>query len=448
MTYSGETIFALASGGGRAGVAVVRVSGPGAGPALLALAPGLTSLPPPRQLRRVFLFESESSPGTPPIDDAMAVWFPGPASFTGEDVVEFQVHGGLSVLNALFASLSALGCRPAAPGEFSRRAFLNGKMDLTAVEAIADLVDAETEAQRRQALTQMGGALGALYDGWRDQLVKAMAFAEARIDFAEEDIPDDLRRQSLAAIAAVASDIGRHLDDNGVGERIRRGIRIALTGAPNVGKSSLLNWLARRDAAIVSDIAGTTRDVIEVPLDLGGFAVTVVDTAGLRETEDAIEREGVRRARSAAAGADLRIMLLDASAPRLSEPVGDALVVVNKIDLAPNWKGNAGYPEAVGISVTTGAGMEMLVSGLTERVRALATSAYSEAPPLTRVRHRDALSGCLSALNRIIDAGSEGAEDLMAEDLRVAAQFLGRLTGRVDVEDVLDRIFRDFCIGK
>lgn len=447
MTDINETIFALASGSGRAGVAVVRVSGPGAGPALRMLAPGLAALPPPRELRRVFLFESESTLPAP-IDDGMAVWFPGPGSFTGEDVVEFHVHGGLSVLDTLFAALARLGCRVAEPGEFSRRAFLNGKMDLTSVEAIVDLVDAETEAQRRQALTQMGGALAQLYDGWRDRLVKAMAFAEARIDFAEEDIPDDLRRQSFEAIAGVLKDIETHLDDNGVGERIRRGIRIALTGAPNVGKSSLLNRLAKRDAAIVSDIAGTTRDVIEVPMDLGGFAVTVVDTAGLRETEDAIEREGVRRAMAAAADADLRLVLVDARDVPSSYPVDDAVVVVNKIDLSPGWRDAWGTADAVGLSVKTGTGMDELVLVLTDRVRALTARDGSEAVPLTRARHRDALEKCRTALRRIVDTGVDGPEDLMAEDLRLAAEALGRLTGRIDVEDVLDRIFRDFCIGK
>lgn len=447
MTDSFETIFALASGSGRAGVAVVRVSGPAAGAVLLALAPSLTALPPARELRRVNLFESESSPPAL-IDDAMAVFFQGPASFTGEDVVEFHVHGGMAVLDSLFASLVRLGCRPAEAGAFSRRAFLNGKMDLTSVEAVADLVDAETEAQRRQALTQLGGALARLYDGWRDSLIKAMAFAEARIDFAEEDIPDDLRCRSFEAIAGVLRDLEAHLEDGGVGERIRRGVRIALTGAPNVGKSSLLNRLARRDAAIVSDIAGTTRDVIEVPMDLGGYAVTVVDTAGLRETGDAVEQEGVRRARAAAADADLRICLVDATAPLSPDPGADGLLVVNKTDLAPNWKTNDLPGDAVGISAKSGEGMDALLAVLTDRVRTLTASSHSETPPLTRARHRSALEACRTALQRIVSAGADGAEDLMAEDLRLAAEALGRLTGRIDVEDVLDRIFRDFCIGK
>ncbi len=445
MIYKSDTIFALASGAGKAGVAVVRVSGPDAGRALLALAAGMTSLPPPRELRRVFLFESESSPPIP-IDDGMAVYFAAPASFTGEDVVEFHVHGGAAVLDALFTSLTCLGCRVAEPGEFSRRAFLNGKLDLTAVEAIADLVDAETTAQRRQALTQMGGALAERYDGWRTRLIGAMAFAEAQIDFAEEDIPEDLRLRSLAEIASVAEEIAAHLDDKGVGERIRRGVRIALTGAPNVGKSSLLNALARRDAAIVSDIAGTTRDIIEVPLDLGGYAVTVIDTAGLRETEDLIELEGVKRARSAADTADLRIVLVEAgtSLPDGVNP-GDVLVM-NKIDLLTGGQEPSGQVHL--ISVQTGQGMDDLITAITERVRILTQSQSGETVPLTRARHRRGLEECAAALRRIVDAGPTVHEELAAEDLRLAAEALGRLTGRIDVEDILDRIFSDFCIGK
>jgi len=445
MIYKSDTIFALASGAGKAGVAVVRVSGPDAGKALLALAPALSSLPPPRELRRVFLFEPESSPPVP-IDDGMAVYFVAPASFTGEDVVEFHVHGGAAVLDALFTSLSGLGCRVAEPGEFSRRAFLNGKLDLTAVEAIADLVDAETTAQRRQALTQMGGALAERYDGWRTRLIGAMAFAEAQIDFAEEDIPEDLRLRSLAEIASVAEEIAAHLDDNGVGERIRRGVRIALTGAPNVGKSSLLNALARRDAAIVSDIAGTTRDIIEVPMDLGGYAVTVIDTAGLRETEDVIELEGVRRARSAAEAADLRIVMVEADASLPEEVSSHDLLVINKVDMV------SGTPEIPGgayaVSVRTGKGMDDLVAAMTERVRLLTGSQSGEVVPLTRARHRRGLDECAAALRRIVDAGTAAQEELAAEDLRLAAEALGRLTGRIDVEDILDRIFSDFCIGK
>ncbi len=451
-----STIFALATASGRAGIAVVRVSGPGAGAALLSLALDLSALPPPRQATRVILYASESNLSSAAngerdkIDDALVLWFPGPASFTGEDVVEFHIHGGHAVLDSLLTSLAGCaGLVPAGPGDFSRRAFENGKMDLTAVEAIADLVDAETVAQRRQALAQMGGALAARYDGWRERLVRSMAFAEASIDFAEEDIPDDLARQSIEALRMLVDEIDNHLADDGIGERIRAGFRIALTGAPNVGKSSLLNALAKRDVAIVSDIAGTTRDVIEVPLDLGGYAAILVDTAGIRDSEDRIEQEGVRRARDQAASADLRIhMLAPDSAPFEEDLDERTLVVCNKADLLDEYL-SASQTTPLQISVKTGAGLAKLIAEMTNRIKRQASQAATSSVPLTRARHRRALEDCLAALRRAIEAAETGAdEEMMAEDMRLAAQALGRITGRVDVEELLDRIFRDFCIGK
>lgn len=489
-----DTIFALASAPGRSGVAVIRLSGPQAGSALLGLVPDLISLPAPRRATRVFLFEpasfiadhsvfeskdshfesesnsshnntpcvglnhneSESSPvpaGLPTglIDDGLAIWFPAPASFTGEDVVELHVHGGASVLEAVTTCLMAMpGVRTAEPGEYSRRAFENGKLDLTAAEAIADLVDAETTAQRRQALAQMGGALADLYDGWRSQLVGALAYLEACIDFAEEDIPDDLMARSAATLTALRGSIDNHLQDNGIGERIRDGFRIALTGAPNVGKSSLMNALAKRDVAIVSDIAGTTRDVLEVPMDLGGYAATLIDTAGLRETDDVIEIEGVRRARAAAAAADIRVHLLDAMDMDASSarPEG-ALVVINKIDKIANRSDAGGMVDTIPLSAKTGDGLDVFVQTLTDRIKVLATTRVSDSPPLTRARHRAALEDCMGALDRARDGASNGQDmEMIAEDMRVAAQALGRITGRIDVEDLLDKIFKDFCIGK
>jgi len=480
MVNHADTIFALASAPGRSGVAVIRLSGIGSGPALLGLAPNLKVLPPPRRAVRVFLFEPDSSDSrfesesnnsynnTPLadgisknrnesessrlperlIDDGLAIWFPGPASFTGEDVVELHVHGGSAVLEAVTGCLSRIdGVRPAEPGEYSRRAFENGKLDLTAAEAIADLVDAETTAQRRQALAQMGGALAGLYDGWRSQLVGALAYLEACIDFAEEDIPDDLMARSADTLMALRDGIDAHLQDNGIGERIRDGFRIALTGAPNVGKSSLMNALAKRDVAIVSDIAGTTRDVLEVPLDLGGYAASLIDTAGLRETEDVIEIEGVRRARAAAEAADIRIHLFDASDmdARAERPVG-ALVVANKMDQV---KGDTPVADALPLSAKTGMGLDELVLALTDRVRALASDRVNDSPPLTRARHRIALEDCVAALDRARAGTMRGQDmEMIAEDMRVAAQALGRITGRIDVEDLLDKIFKDFCIGK
>lgn len=479
MVNHADTIFALASAPGRSGVAVIRLSGPRSGSALLGLAPDLKMLPPPRRAVRVFLFDSDSNDShfesesnnshnnTPYgqnsvenrnesesslipaglIDDGLAIWFPGPASFTGEDVVELHVHGGSAVLDAVTGCLVRIdSVRPAEPGEYSRRAFENGKLDLTAAEAIADLVDAETTAQRRQALAQMGGALAELYDGWRSQLVGALAYLEACIDFAEEDIPDDLMARSADTLTALRDSIYEHLQDNGIGERIRDGFRIALTGAPNVGKSSLMNALAKRDVAIVSDIAGTTRDVLEVPMDLGGYAATLIDTAGLRETDDVVEIEGVRRARAAADAADIRIHLLDASDMGSIEQPAGALVVANKTDKVMD---DADLGDALPLSVKTGAGLDDLVAVLTERVGTLASNRVNDSPPLTRARHRLALEDCVSALDRARDGATEGQDmEMIAEDMRVAAQALGRITGRIDVEDLLDKIFKDFCIGK
>ncbi len=447
------TIFALATAHGRAGIAVIRISGPAGDLALIKLAPQLAELPAPRYLQRISLFETESNSDQNPvqIDDALAVRFPGPGSFTGEDIVELHVHGGHAVISALMTSLGAIdGLRPAEPGEFSRRAFENGKMDLTAIEAIADLVDAETSAQRQQALTQMGGALSKAYDGWRERLVKAMAFAEASIDFSEEDIPEDLTRQSLEALKALVAEIRDHLSDNSIGERIRDGFRIALTGAPNVGKSSLLNALAKRDVAIVSDIAGTTRDVIEVPMDLGGYAAVIIDTAGIRESSDLIEREGVRRALDQAASADLRLHLVDSlDAANDITPDLNTIVVMNKSDLV-SAREISKIPNGVRyVSVKTGDGLEGLIVEMSARVIEQAAHRSKASAPLTRARHRHALEECVDALDRAFAGARAGADvEMMAEDVRVAAQALGRITGRVDVEELLDRIFSDFCIGK
>lgn len=453
MSISYPTIYALATAHGRAGIAVIRISGPAANLALTKLAPNLAELPTPRYVQRVSLFETESNFEQDPvqIDDALAVRFLSPNSFTGEDVVELHVHGGHAVISALMTSLLSIeGLRPAEPGEFSRRAFENGKMDLTAVEAIADLVDAETSAQRQQALTQMGGALAKVYDGWRERLVKAMAFAEASIDFSEEDIPEDLTCQSLEALKALAQEINEHLSDNSIGERIRDGFRITLTGAPNVGKSSLLNALAKRDVAIVSDIAGTTRDVIEVPMDLGGYAAVIIDTAGIRESDDIIEREGVRRALDQAASADLRLHLVDsAKAAKVADRDPDTIVVMNKCDLMPGIETSTRLDDVHQLSLKTGDGLERLIKEMSVRISDQAIHRNKASIPLTRARHRHALEECASALNRAIASSIAGADvEMMAEDIRVAAQALGRITGRVDVEELLDRIFSDFCIGK
>ncbi|TNE40224.1 MAG: tRNA uridine-5-carboxymethylaminomethyl(34) synthesis GTPase MnmE [Alphaproteobacteria bacterium] len=440
-----ETIFALASGRGRAGVAVVRLSGPGAMASLAALTG--RELPEPRRATLRNLYgKSENSL----IDQSLVLAFPGPDSFTGEDVVELHLHGGPAILNALFAELSVMeGLRMAEPGEFARRAFEHGKMDLTAAEGLGDLVNAETEAQARQALRQMEGELGRLYDGWRGELTTALAHLEADIDFPDEDLPDGVAAAIAPKMAALAAEIAAHLADGHRGEKIRDGLDVVILGAPNVGKSSLLNALARRDAAIVSDQAGTTRDIVEVPMDIAGFSVTLADTAGLRVSGDAIEQEGVRRARARAEKADLRVLMTTTDDPALPEEFaglyrdGD-FHLVNKADLlAEGSMPVAGPITPLLISVKTGAGIEAFLSRLEQDVTARLD--LSGAPALTRLRHRTALEECYAALLRFETAPDP---ELAAEDIRLAVRALGRITGRVDVEDILDIVFGDFCIGK
>src|SRR5512144_1636704 len=306
MSTESDTIFAPATGGGPAGIAIIRISGALAGPALIGITGRNAWVP-----RRATNVRLRASNGET-IDRGLGLWFPVPASFTGENVAELHVHGGRAVVAAALAALGAMhGLRPAEPGEFLRRAFANGKLDLTQVEALADLIAAETAAQRRQALRQLDGELGQLYERWRDRLVGAMARLEATIDFADEDLPDGLDGETRSEVAAVHAEVLAHLADGRRGERIRDGICIALIGPPNAGKSSLLNALARREAAIVDAAPGTARDVIEVPMDLGGFRVVLSDTAGLREAEGRVEREGVRRTRAQAAAADLRLLVFD-----------------------------------------------------------------------------------------------------------------------------------------
>ena len=443
---TGDTIFALSSGGGRAAIAVVRVSGPAAGDALVRI--GGAPLPEPRRAALLRLCQPETGE---PIDQGLALWFPGPGSATGEDVAEFHVHGGPAVLAALFDALAALsGLRPAEPGEFTRRAFEAGSLDLTQAEGIADLVAAETEAQRRQALTQMDGSLQRLYDGWRERLMALRANVEAAIDFSDQELGEDPMAAAAPGLAALEAEIAAHLDDDCRGERLREGFCIAIVGAPNAGKSSLLNRLAGRDAAIVSTRAGTTRDVVEVRLDLAGWPLTLADTAGLRESSDEIESEGVRRALARAASADLSLVVFDgalwpeANAQSVALLGKDALAVLNKTDLlADPGPAEIGGRPPLGVSCLTGAGIEALLESLTDEIAR--RYPVGGAPALTRVRHRQAVVECRDALARAI-AGP--ADERLAEELRLAAHALGRITGRVDVEAVLDLVFRDFCIGK
>lgn len=440
---SDRTIFALASAPGRGGVAVFRLSGPAA-PEVLRHLSG-QDLPPPRKAVRVRLSHEGDQ-----IDDGLALLFPAPQSFTGEDVVELHVHGGRAVAAALSDALVALGLVPAEPGEFSKRAFLNGKMDLTRAEAIADLVDAETAAQRRQALRQLDGGLAALADGWRAELVRALALMEAVIDFSDEGVPESLVDGVVASVAALIADMDDHLVQGSRSERLRDGIHIAILGAPNAGKSSLLNRLAGREAAIVSAQAGTTRDIIEVHLDLHGWPVVLADTAGLRDAAEEIEAEGIRRALARAEAADLKLAVFDAGllpdwdAPTRSMVDGDAIVVLNKGDVAAGTLPAEldGHP-AVAVSARTGDGLDRLLAVLEAEVAA--RYAVTAAPALTRARHRAAVEECVAALRRFTP---QAEIELATEDLRLAAAAIGRITGRVDVDELLDVVFREFCIGK
>jgi len=438
-----QTIFALSSGRPPTAIAIVRVSGPLAGPALESLV-GRT--PAARQATRALLRDA----GRQPIDDAVVLWFPAPASATGEDVAEFHVHGGRAVLASLFAALSALDAdlRPAEAGEFTRRAFENGKLDLTEAEGLDDLIHADTDRQRRQALRQLKGLLGDRARDWRAQIIEASALIEAGIDFSDEgDVPAELIAPALAKVARLADEIEDVLAAQGRSERLRDGLVVAIAGPPNVGKSTLINALARRDVAIVSPHAGTTRDVIEVQLDLDGYPVTVIDTAGIRETDDPVEQEGVRRARTRAADADLVLWLDDgshgdASAPSDVANAAPVWIVRNKIDLAGQEEG--GGP-GLAISALRGGGLADLTASLVAFAREFFGT--GDQAVVGRVRHRMLLAQTVASLRRCAEVVEQG-EELAAEELRIAAHSLGRLLGRVDVEDILDVIFREFCVGK
>lgn len=433
-----DTIFALASAAGQAGLAVIRVSGPNAVSSANTLCKiDLT----PRHAH----FTKVCDPSGELIDEGVCIFFKGPHSFTGEDVIEYTLHGSRAVVSRFLDVLSECdGHRMAEPGEFTKRAFLNGRLDLTAAEAVADLIHAETEAQRMQALDQLGGGLEEIYRNWADRLSKLLAHQEAEIEFPDEDMPDGIDDAVRGQIEGLMQEISAHLDDNRRGERLRTGMQIAIIGAPNAGKSSLLNWLAQRDAAIVSDTAGTTRDIVEVSLNLGGYPVVLCDTAGLRNsTKDHIEQEGIRRAINLAGEADLKIAMFDASEKHdqaTLDQIGDnTLVVINKCDL--NTVNN---PIGFAVSLKSGDGLEQMLGALTDKVRGFFQSGQA-GPPLTRERHRQNLKQVLSALARALSAD---LPELAAEDLRQALLALGRITGRVDVEQLLDIVFKDFCIGK
>ena len=427
-----DTIFAIASGAGRAAIAVMRLSGPLCRDALAALC--ADRVPEPRHASVRRLRDAEGAV----LDQAMILWLPGPGTYTGEDSAELFLHGGRAVTDGVAMALVALGLRPAEPGEFTRRAFLNGRMDLVEAEAVHDLISAETEAQRRQALRQLDGELGRVYRHWSDRLRFMLAQQEALIDFPDEDLPPEVEAELAATLDSLRVEIAAHLNDARRGEKLREGLVFAIAGPPNVGKSSLINALAERDVAIVSPMPGTTRDALETRVVLGGVPVTLVDTAGLRETTDTIEAEGVRRALARAEDADLVIEVSDGSHIITQMEHHHRILIANKSDL-----GHPAPPDAIPISALTGEGLDALRDRLSEAARALTET--SGPPPLTRARHRAAL---LEALDRLNAAAETTLPELRGEDLRLALRAIGRITGHVGVEDILDTLFRQFCIGK
>ena len=444
-----DTIYALASGRGQSGIAIIRLSGSEAWSTAETLA-GKRPID-----RRVVLCQLRDPATTEILDEGLCIGFIGPNSYTGEDVIELHVHGGLAVIASLLDVLSLRpGLRLAEPGEFTRRAFENGRMDLTEAEAIGDLIKAETKAQRLQALRQGGGALARLCEDWRGQLIATLAHWEAALDFSEEELPTDIEAKVQSTVISLVDDISKNLNDNSAGELLRDGLQIAIIGPPNAGKSSLLNALAKRDVAIVSALAGTTRDVLEVHLDLNGYPVILADTAGVRDGGQAIEREGIRRALQQAAEADLKLAVFDvADWPEAYEAFSDllndaCLIAVNKTDIkSREVRGEPQGPEIYSISAKTGAGLTSLIRAILA-VAERGMGGHGQ-PIITRVRHREALQDCVVAL-RAFNSRSDWNQnpEIAGEHLRIAARALARVTGRMDIEDVLDVIFRDFCVGK
>ena len=445
------TIFALSSGKGRAGVSVIRISGPDVCAVILSLCPN-DDFPKEREATLRWFYDPETNQK---LDQGLLIYFRGPNSFTGEDIAEFHVHGGYAVVAGFLETLSKItNLRFAQAGEFTRRAFDNGKMDLTSAEGLADLINAETQSQRRQALRQMEGKLADLYEGWRQEIITAMAYLEADIDFSDEEIPDDVTLRVKPIVEKLFGMIKSHLADGHRGERLRHGLQVVILGAPNAGKSTLLNYLSRRDVAIVSDVAGTTRDLLEVHLDMSGFAVTIVDTAGLRDSDDQVEAEGIRRAISRAENADLKLVIIDAShtekvdqhmVPHIDE---NTMVLFNKCDLNVINDNAFKAIKAIGcwsISAKTEQGLDDFLVALQEQVEK--RMELTDTPSLTRTRHRANLKSSAKHLKRFLDADHFELE-LLSEDLRLAARDLGKITGFVDVEDILEKIFNEFCIGK
>jgi tRNA modification GTPase len=440
------TIFALSTPRGRGAIGIVRLSGPAAGETLRAFA---GALPPAREARLALLRDPATGEA---LDRALCLWFPGPRSYTGEDVAELHIHGGPAVVAGILNALATRpGLVPAEPGAFTRRAFDNGRLDLTAAEGIADLIEAETAVQRKLALKAVDGELARLVEAWRATLLRAMALLEAEIDFPDEGLDNDMLDRAHTSLLALKDAIAAHLTAGPRGERLRHGFRVVLLGLPNVGKSSLLNALAKRDVAIVTDLPGTTRDVLEIHLDLGGYPVTLADMAGLRATAEPIEAIGVARAEAHARAADLRLLLLEATDAPPPMPQSLAalrqlsdLLLLTKADTLTQRPADA--RGALYISSRTGEGLPALLAAI--EAQAIDQLGAADAPLFSRLRHRQALSECRMAVSRALEIWAEAPPELLAEDLRLAAHALGRITGRIDVEELLDTIFGEFCIGK
>jgi tRNA modification GTPase len=430
-----ETIFALATPQGKSGVAVIRISGGEAKAALRAFG---VPLPAPRYATLSPLRHSATQQL---IDRALILWFPAPNSFTGEDCVELHIHGSRAVMESLFSVLGGLpNMRMAEAGEFSRRAFENGKMDLTEAEGLADLIDAETKQQQHLALRQMSGELHRLYEGWREKLIDAMAFIEAYIDFPDENLPPELETNFTNKIKNLLAEMQSHLADNGRGQRLRDGAKLVILGAPNAGKSSLLNYLAKAELAIVSPTAGTTRDAISAHLNIAGYPVNLIDTAGIHTTQNPIEAEGIKRALKHADEADIRLVLIDGEMPKeLLKYEDNSISVITKSDLLVT-----SHKPQTTISTKTGEGISELIATITEQLKNLMQP--SESPMITRLRHRQCVERAADSLEILLESPSP--PEIRAELLRTAAHSVASLTGRIDLEDVLDHLFSQFCIGK
>ena len=442
------TIYALSSGPGVSGIAVIRVSGKNTVEVIKKIT--LSKLPPPRVAT---LVKFNKNGGKELIDEGVIIWFPAPNSYTGEDLAEFHVHGSRAVVNAMHLAISKIkNCRLAEPGEFTKRAFQNGRINLLKAESIADLISSETEIQRKQAIKIMSGKSAYKFNSWREKLLKILSHVEAKIDFPEEDLPKKLFNEVQKVSGTILKEIKKTLNDEKVGERIREGFKIAIVGPPNSGKSSLLNYFSKRDVAIVSEIAGTTRDVIETHLNLDGYPVILSDTAGIRHSKNEIERKGIKIALSRADDADLRIVIISAKKPYFTHVLksllnNDAILVINKTDLiSKNISSSFKKYDHVFISIKKEKNLNALIKKVKKKLKNKFTT--REDILITRERHRQNLINCVHHLEKFQKKRLSQDFDKAAEDLRLATRHLGMIVGKVDVEELLGSIFNDFCIGK